>query len=178
MNTTRVHFCFRRFVSTSKQHPFPLPRLQTSAVLPLSGAAPMDVTFADLSTNSPTSWSWSFGDGNYSTVRNPVHTYTNPGNYTVSLTASNSIGSSSKTRTEYINVSGYLLAPPQGPVDFTGTPTSGIAPLTVQFTAFSNGFIGPETYLWDFGDGLTSTVRNASHTYTAIGALYGQPDSY
>jgi PKD repeat protein len=137
---------------------------------PQSGDAQLDVAFEDLSANAPTSWSWLFGDGNSSTLRNPVHTYASPGNYTVSLTAFNSIGSSSITRTAYINVSGYLLAPPVGQVDFTGTPTAGAAPLTVQFTAFSTGFTGPETYLWDLGDGSTSTVRNASHIYTTPGA--------
>jgi PKD repeat protein len=137
---------------------------------PQSGDAPLDVTFEDLSANGPTSWSWLFGDGNSSTLRNPVHTYASPGNYTVSLTAFNSVGSSSKTRNAYINVSGYVLAPPQGPVDFTGTPTSGTAPLTVQFTAFSTGFTGPETYLWDFGDNGTSTTKNATHLYTDAGS--------
>jgi PKD repeat protein len=137
---------------------------------PLSGSAPLDVTFADLSADGPTSWSWLFGDGNSSTLRNPVHTYANPGNYTVSLTAFNSVGSSSKTRNAYITVSGYLLAPPVGQVDFTGTPTAGAAPLTVQFTSAITGFIEPVTYLWDFGDGSTSTLKNPSHTYTAFGS--------
>jgi PKD repeat protein len=137
---------------------------------PQSGDAPLDVTFEDLSANAPTSWSWLFGDGNSSALRNPVHTYATPGNYTVSLTAFNSIGSSSKTRNAYINVSGNVLAPLQGPVDFTGTPTSGTSPLTVQFTAFSTGFTGPETYLWDFGDNGTSTTKNATHLYTDAGS--------
>jgi len=136
---------------------------------PTSGAAPLDVTFTDVSTNSPTTWSWTFGDGNSSTVRNPVYTYASNGTYTVSLTATNPRGSSTKTRTEYITVSGFQKAPLQGPVDFTGTPTYGSVPLTVQFTAFTTGFKEPESYLWDFGDGGTSTVRNASHTYTTTG---------
>jgi len=136
---------------------------------PTSGAAPLDVTFTDVSTNSPTTWSWTFGDGNSSTVRNPVYTYASNGTYTVSLTATNPRGSSTKTRTEYITVSAFQKAPLQGPVDFTGTPTYGSVPLTVQFTAFSTGFKEPESYLWDFGDGGTSTVRNASHTYTTTG---------
>jgi PKD repeat protein len=137
---------------------------------PLSGAAPLDVTFEDLSTNAPTSWSWLFGDGNSSTLHNPVHTYANPGNYTVSLTAFNSVGSTSKTRNKYVAVSGYLLAPPSEPVvNFTGNPTYGSAQLFVQFTDASAGFKDPITYLWDFGDGSISAVRNASHTFTTSG---------
>ncbi len=43
-------------------------------------------SFKDLSTNSPTSWSWDFGDGGSSTEQNPSHTYTTPGVYSVRLT--------------------------------------------------------------------------------------------
>ena len=50
-----------------------------------SGTAPLTVTFTDTSTGSPTSWLWTFGDGATSTDRHPIHTYTAPGNYTVTL---------------------------------------------------------------------------------------------
>ncbi len=64
------------------------------------------VAFTDLSTNVPTTWEWSFGDGNVtnSTVKNPIHTYLATGNYTVSLNASNAGGSNISTRVGYINV--------------------------------------------------------------------------
>ncbi|MFN2371547.1 MAG: S8 family serine peptidase, partial [Candidatus Krumholzibacteriia bacterium] len=42
---------------------------------PTSGSYPLDVAFTDQSTGSPTSWSWTFGDGGTATVQNPVHTY-------------------------------------------------------------------------------------------------------
>lgn len=48
---------------------------------------------------------------------------------------------------------------------FVGAPTSGIAPLTVSFTATTDA---PATYLWNFGDGLTSTHRKPVHTYTGV----------
>jgi PKD repeat protein len=60
---------------------------------PTSGYKPLTVTFTDNSTGSPTSWSWSFGDGNTSTVQNPQHEYVSAGNFTVNLTASNRWGS-------------------------------------------------------------------------------------
>jgi PKD repeat protein len=132
---------------------------------PTSGVAPLTVIFADSSSNTPTSWNWSFGDDSTEnvTARNPVHTYTNPGTYSVSLNATNTAGLNVTTKTSYINVA----AAPLGPVaDFSGTPTSGFAPLTVQFNDLSTGFVNPVTYLWDFGDGSTSTERNPSHTYT------------
>ena len=73
--------------------------------LPLSGTSPLTVQFTDLSANSPTSWSWNFGDSsNLSTVQNPVHTYSSVGVYTVSLNATNAAGSNTFTRTNYVNV--------------------------------------------------------------------------
>lgn len=57
-----------------------------------------DVQFNDLSPNSPTDWQWDFGDGNTSTVQNPLHTYAADGTYNVELIASNRCGSSTRTR--------------------------------------------------------------------------------
>lgn len=47
----------------------------------------------DLSTNLPNAWLWDFGDGSTSPEQDPMHTYLNPGSYTVSLTATNAFGS-------------------------------------------------------------------------------------
>jgi len=71
---------------------------------PTVGYAPLTVNFTDLSTNNPTSWSWTFGDGGTSAAQNPSHVYTDPGTYTVSLTASNAFGSDGETKTAYITV--------------------------------------------------------------------------
>jgi len=69
---------------------------------PLSGKYPLTVQFTDLSTNTPTSWLWDFGDGSTSTEQNPIHQYTSEGSFTVSLTATNAGGSDTKTKTNYI----------------------------------------------------------------------------
>ncbi len=133
---------------------------------PLTGNAPLPVSFTDASTNLPTSWSWTFGDGDTtnSTVQNPVHRYSNAGIYNVSLTATNAGGSGSTTKTNYVNISPALSA-----VSFTGTPTSGSIPLVVNFTDTSTN--SPTSWLWSFGDGDTtnSTVQNPVHQYTAVG---------
>ncbi len=51
--------------------------------------------------------------------------------------------------------------------NFTGMPTTGTVPLTVQFTETSTN--NPTSWSWAFGDGGTSTDQNATHTYTAAG---------
>ena len=128
---------------------------------PTAGTEPLTVAFTDQSTNAPTDWTWNFGDGNGSNDPNPMHTYTAAGTYTVSLTAINADGSTTRTRSSYIVVGAPSTA------DFSGTPTSGNAPLIVTFTDLSSG--GPTGWAWTFGDGGTSTLRNPAHTYSSAG---------
>ncbi len=61
-------------------------------------------SFTDHSTETPTSWLWNFGDGTTSAIQNPTHEYTANGTYTVTLTATNAYGHSSKTDTDYVTV--------------------------------------------------------------------------
>ena len=129
---------------------------------PLSGIAPLTVQFTDLSIGPPTSYAWNFGDGATSAEANPCHTYTAGGVFTVKLTVKNSGGSHTMTRENYISVGGSHIV-----ANFTGTPTSGTAPLTVQFTDLSTG--GPTMWSWDFGDGGTSMLGSPSYTYQAPG---------
>jgi PKD repeat protein len=131
-----------------------------------SSTAPMTVQFTDVSTNTPTSWAWTFGDSSTGTEQNPVHEYTAVGNYTVALTATNSAGSNTATQTGYITVSAAVVTPV---ANFTATPTSGSAPLTVTFTDASTNT--PTSWAWDFGDNSTTnaTVQNPVHTFAAAG---------
>ncbi len=69
-----------------------------------AGPAPLAVRFTDTSSNNPTFWSWSFGDGATSTEQNPVHTYTAAGTYTVNLTVSTGSGSDTLSRPGYVTV--------------------------------------------------------------------------
>jgi len=82
----------------------PAPPVADFSGNPTSGSAPLAVAFTDLSTGNPTSWSWTFGDGGTSTAKNPSHTYSSVGTYTVSLTATNAQGSNTKTKPGYITV--------------------------------------------------------------------------
>ncbi|WP_292381693.1 PKD domain-containing protein [Methanosarcina sp. UBA289] len=129
-----------------------------------SGKTPHTVTFTDQSTGSPTSWKWNFGDGAYSTGKNPVHTYSKPGLYSVTLTASNEDGSNRLTKSSYIIVSSILNAPA---TNFSASPTSGKVPLAVGFTDQSTG--SPTSWKWNFGDGSNSTDKNPVHIYNKSG---------
>jgi len=64
-----------------------------------------------------------------------------------------------------------LVVPVQAALnpDFTGTPRSGVSPLTVQFNDASTGFLEPVTYHWDFGDGNISSTQNPRYTYNQPG---------
>ncbi|MGV8129884.1 MAG: C1 family peptidase, partial [Methanolinea sp.] len=82
----------------------PTPQVNFT-VTPATGVKPLVVNFQDGSSNSPTSWQWNFGDLTpNSTLQNPNHTYSTTGNYTVTLTVSNSYGSSTLQKTNYIQV--------------------------------------------------------------------------
>ncbi|PAV13689.1 cell surface protein, partial [Methanosarcina spelaei] len=135
---------------------------------PTSGDAPLTVRFTDQSANTPTSWLWDFGDNSTATEQNVSHIYNAAGNYTVNFTVANADGSDSEVKTEYIVVSEPL---PGAPVaNFTATPTSGTAPLTVNFKDQSTGTVS--SYAWDFNnDGnIDSTEQSPSYTYVAAGS--------
>jgi PKD repeat protein len=138
---------------------------------PTGGNAPLTVNFTDVSTagSSPISgWSWTFGDGSTSTAQNPSHTYSGNGTYTVALAVTTSVGTDTETKPDYIVVSAAPVLPT---ADFSGTPTEGSVPLTVQFTDRSE--LGSATsftsHTWNFGDGGTSTATSPSHTYALPG---------
>ncbi len=69
---------------------------------PTTGEAPLMVNFTDLSTGSIDTWAWDFGDGNSSDEQNPANEYLEPGNYTVSLTATGTGGSDTEIKIDYI----------------------------------------------------------------------------
>ncbi|MBI9069312.1 MAG: PKD domain-containing protein [Salinivirgaceae bacterium] len=123
---------------------------------PLTICVGETVTFTDASTNTPTSWLWNFGDAGTSDIQNPTHTYNTPGNYTVTLTATNASGSDSEIKTAYITVNNTPV------VGFTIDATS--AP-TIDFT---NTTVGADSYSWDLGDGSPlETTTDATHDYSA-----------
>jgi PKD repeat protein len=128
-----------------------------------NGTVPLTVQFTDTSENSPTTWSWKFGDGGKSTDQNPAHEYTDAGTYAVSLTAKNSAGSNTTKMSGYITVT--AVSSPAA--SFTADVTSGTVPFTVRFNDTSSNT--PTSWFWTFGDGSSSTEENPVYTYADAG---------
>jgi PKD repeat protein len=127
---------------------------------PTSITAGQQVNFTDLSTNNPTSWSWSFPGGtpSASTLQNPVVTYNNNSTYDVSLTATNSAGSNSITKTNYITVS-----PPPAYCTSAGSNTSYEWIKSINVGGYTNNS-GPDGGYGDY----TSIIINLPGGNTSI----------
>jgi PKD repeat protein len=128
------------------------------AFTPSTGTEPLTVQFTDTSVNFPTAWLWTFGDGTTSTERNPTHTFTAAGAYTVTLRATNEKGSDDSDGKTVTVTSAAPVA------DFTIVPSPAGSGQTVTFTDTSTG--SPTAWSWSFGDGSTSTLQNPTHVYT------------
>lgn len=123
------------------------------------GCAPTSIQFFDTSLgNNILSWNWSFegADPTSSTEQNPVIFYENPGIFDVLLIVENQVGKDTLLLEEYIKIEIFPSA------DFTFEVTD----LTVLFENTSNGGID---FMWDFGDGTTSTEVSPQHTYLEPG---------
>ena len=133
---------------------------------PSSGQAPLTVSFSGSVSGgkSPLTFNWNFGDGSTSTQQNPSYTYQNEGNYVASFTVEDA---NSKSDNDSVSVS--VSGPNLPAVTASANPTSGLAPLTVNFSCSVSGGTSPYSYSWIFGDGSTSTLQNPSHTYATAG---------
>ncbi|PWB70390.1 hypothetical protein C3F09_09150 [candidate division GN15 bacterium] len=132
--------------------------------LPTVGKPPLTVMFEPVTAGIANEYFWDFGDGNTSTVRNPIHTYQSAGNYTVKLKSILQMDGcyqvDSVTKSDFVIVRDLKA-------NFLSNPVTGPAPLTVQFSDYSSG--GPNSWYWDFGDGQTSTLQNPGHVYSSVG---------
>ncbi len=114
------------------------------------------VSFSDNSSNGPTLFSWDFGDGNTSAMRNPTHTYQTAGTYTVTFIASNTTSSDTVIRT--VNITSMTAA-----FNATGQRVVG------QPINFSSSAVGATSYFWNFGNGQFSSAATPSMIYTNAG---------
>jgi PKD repeat protein len=133
---------------------------------PVSGRSPLAVRFTDQSIGTITSYEWDFNNDGMvdSRMMNPLKFFTSAGEYTVQLTVRGPDGTDQEVKNQYIDVT----AKPLRPIAFFSANTlSGAAPLNVTFT--DKSYNNPDSYLWKFGDGTTSTLKNPSHTYPVPG---------
>lgn len=113
------------------------------------------------SGSGPFTQSWQLGDGRVVQVNDPVVTFPNAGEYTVTLTASNPLAEVTRTKKIYIV--------PQPAAQFVASDFTVAPHQTIQFTNQSGGLAPLETR-WAFGDGTVSTETSPSHSYSAPGA--------
>jgi PKD repeat protein len=139
--------------------------------VPTSGTAPLTVVFTDNSTNKPTTWNWSFGDGNFSTTQDPDHTYQSNGTYTVALTATNDKGSNRVTKSNYIivgNISRIGVYRPSTHLYYQDYNGNGVWDFALVDRAYNFGIVGdiPVSGDWN-ADGRTEigVYRPSTHLY-------------
>lgn len=131
-----------------------------------NGCAPLTVVFLD-NSQDVVFRTWNFGDGQISNQQNPSHTYSQPGDYVVSLTGVNTGGCKDAVQDLTVHV-----ADP-GQADFVSDPSfpselylpSGL----VHFTDRSRGAV---QWAWEFGDGGKDLKPNPSHNYQSAGEYY------
>jgi PKD repeat protein len=127
-----------------------------------SGCEPLTININNISqwTDIPgTSFRWDFGDGNYSTAKNPVYTYFDPGTYRVELTITGPGGVSVKSQ--------VVHAYPSPKAYFEITPK--VVFVNDEKVRCFNLTQGADEYLWEFGDGDTSKMKEPFHKYMEEG---------
>ncbi len=151
--------CRDTISGSANAHPLPVVGLTPESV-----CLGVDVDFLNSSTSSSggvTTWDWSFGDGSTSNVYQPSHNYTNPGNYTVQLTATSNFGctaSSSSTLNIYPN--------PVAAFSVSNICLGGANQLVNQ-SSVDGGITFTST--WTYDDGTYDVNTNPSHTFAAAG---------
>lgn len=112
---------------------------------------------------SPYTWSWDFGDGATANTQNTTHTYDEQGDYTVTLTVVDDLGTTD-TATKTIQIAKKTTIE----VDIGG-PYEGIINYPVQFSGAVLDGAPPFSWYWDFGDGTTSIEQYPEHSFENIG---------
>ncbi|MEM9022552.1 MAG: PKD domain-containing protein, partial [Bacteroidota bacterium] len=130
------------------------------------GCAPLTVNFTDLSSpqDSIASWIWDFGDGDSSTLQNPSHTFLTDGIFTVTLSVVTVSGCT-------LNTSYDVRAGLHNVPNFTVNPTMGCAHDVFTFDNLSTDTNVIDSYIWQFGDGMSSTKFEPGHVYIDTGYM-------
>lgn len=132
-----------------------------------AGCAPFTVKFQDVSKGIRAEWSWNFGDGNISTEADPTHTFDSSGLYRVSLRITYD---SSGIIVSDIEIKNRFIFVGQPVTGFTVSDSVLVPGDSVRFTPFPDtGFA--QNWLWEFGDGVSSTLRKPTHVYNTTGTF-------
>lgn len=126
---------------------------------PLDVCAYQKINFIDKSAGNPDHWVWVFGDGGSATNQFPSHLYNDTGYFSVTLIAINNGCADTVTHRNQVRIH-----PPVALFSFTKTCTD---PMQV---VFKDNSIGADYWLWNFGDGTTSTSQNPTHNYGKAGS--------
>ena len=138
---------------------------------PTSNCAKQSVQFTDLSQQNGggniLQWSWNFGDAasggnNLSIAKDPIHLFSGPGAFVVTLTVTNASNCPS-TKDTTITIIALPLANFRADTACLGSITT--------FTDLSNATGTITQHLWDFGDGLTSISASPTHLYSTSGVF-------
>ncbi|MDQ3072963.1 MAG: PKD domain-containing protein, partial [Bacteroidota bacterium] len=131
----------------------------------VSGCSPHTVQFTNTSLGTISSYYWDLGNGKFSTLKDPATIYTSAGKYSITLIVTDNAGNKDTLKKiDFIEIFDNPVA------DFQSNSTKGCLPFKTTFT--DNSAIGSgkiTSWLWDFGDGNTSTSQNPTHTYTTGG---------
>ena len=136
-----------------------LPPVADFTASPTEGYAPLTVQFTDRSSGAITGRSWVFGDGGSDTIPNPVHTYNNPGVYTVTLTVSGPGGSHTLTRPNYITVTSIPVTATVVSMDPSTAQANPGVPITVAVAISNVTNLGSFQFTLAYSPGLV-TVQN------------------
>jgi PKD repeat protein len=139
--------------------------------VPRAGTGTLTVQFTDTSADA-TAWSWAFGDGGSSTQKNPSHTYSSTGSYSVTLVASNSFGTNSVTKPDYITVgnsyaSGYLASYYKGQTwtDLSGSRVDSSIHFTDQSSTWPTDMVGRQENFSVTWDGYLYVPADATYSF-------------
>ncbi|MBL7936249.1 MAG: PKD domain-containing protein, partial [Bacteroidia bacterium] len=157
LTVTAANTCIHTFTA-----PMTVYQIPTAAFTFSNACVGSPASFTDNSTHAIgdpiTSWSWDFGDASptaTSSIQSPSHTYTTQNTYSVQLIVNTANCTHSVTQNILVNL--------KPTADFTMTPVNGCPTLTVNFT---NTSANATSYLWDFGNGNTSSATDPLEAFT------------
>lgn len=138
----------------------------SAAASVISGSTPLEVAFTGVAAGGDGSleYFWDFGDGETAQEKDPVHIFTAAGVFSAVFTATDTDGDFAAA-TVVVTVGNSSIPV----VSIVANPTTGTAPLAVDFTATASGGNAPLSFAWDFGDGALDSTSNPSHTFMAAG---------